>query len=186
MRSAIIARHKRWNARTWIMGLDYLQWPHVISNKVLWFLFPYRSETALVISHMGRVRTDTDLVCDHEHPRMSLNLSRVLKKTIKREMVPRRGLEPPRCYPLLPESSASTNSATWACLVGEASFTVVLAARQSVKMRRMRFLGPRLFTGERGLTRDVLNLTPKLNLTPSAMLALVRAGEFHDRCPSHA
>ena len=30
------------------------------------------------------------------------------------KMVPRKGLEPPRCYSLVPETSASTNSATWA------------------------------------------------------------------------
>ncbi len=29
-------------------------------------------------------------------------------------LVPRKGLEPPRCYSLVPETSASTNSATWA------------------------------------------------------------------------
>ena len=33
---------------------------------------------------------------------------------VQYEVVPRKGLEPPRSYSLVPETSASTNSATWA------------------------------------------------------------------------
>src|SRR5271163_3256495 len=36
----------------------------------------------------------------------------MLRKRLK--LVPRRGLEPPRIAPLVPETSASTSSATWA------------------------------------------------------------------------
>jgi hypothetical protein len=38
------------------------------------------------------------------------------------KLVPRKGLEPPRSYSLVPETSASTNSATWAHDVPSALF----------------------------------------------------------------
>jgi hypothetical protein len=41
---------------------------------------------------------------------------------VKPDLVPGRGLEPPRCYPLAPEASASTNSATRAGCEGAAMY----------------------------------------------------------------
>src|SRR5262249_43067381 len=45
---------------------------------------------------------------------LTLSRQRDLYVAAQSEVVPRRGLEPPRLASLVPETSASTNSATWA------------------------------------------------------------------------
>src|SRR5215470_4050572 len=62
-------------------------------------------------------------------------------------MVPGRGLEPPRCYPLVPETSASTNSATRA--------GVRRAAKGTHRVQRCQFLFvPDRCADERMLSSD--------------------------------
>ncbi len=79
-----------------------------------------------VVSDEGSVRIFADpllsLTTDHHPPTIEVQ-NEVTKQKGHREgglemkrqlykMVPKRGLEPPRFYPLVPETSASTNSAT--------------------------------------------------------------------------
>jgi hypothetical protein len=47
-------------------------------------------------------------------PVLEENRNEQENQDLKKCVVPRRGLEPPRLAALVPETSASTNSATWA------------------------------------------------------------------------
>jgi hypothetical protein len=58
----------------------------------------------------------------------------------ERHLVPWRGLEPPRCYPLVPETSASTNSATRA----RASSRGVVAGMSTAVLREASCKAPSL------------------------------------------
>src|SRR3954468_6206826 len=58
------------------------------------------------------------------------------------QLVPRRGLEPPRLSPLVPETSASTNSATWAQASGRDIRSGVSPCQRLRRRPPGRYTGP--------------------------------------------
>ena len=105
-------------------------------------MLPAESPTKLPASSCGFPQNSADLsgptrrakrgTYIRRQPKLAVtgNLNEVNKKRkgsqafefISILMVPGRGLEPPRCYPLVPETSASTNSATRAGEEGRAMY----------------------------------------------------------------
>jgi hypothetical protein len=79
---------------------------------------PRRPDQALLGWRRGQVKNKSNDPAALIHPRdrwMLRNQSNIGFKLLKNKelfLVPGRGLEPPRSYPLVPETSASTNSAT--------------------------------------------------------------------------
>jgi hypothetical protein len=62
---------------------------------------------------LGRETSDIDFVAAITESRAD-DLEQIAGMRSRLHLVPRRGLEPPRIAPLVPETSASTSSATWA------------------------------------------------------------------------